>query len=80
MGSAVDVPRGADQIPETVIITTLRASCGGHYSIMTNPIGQATGRMAIAGSGQLLSLTLKMENNVRGLPVFLVVIQGAAFH
>ena len=50
---AVDVPRGADQIPEAVIITTLGLSCGGHHSIMTDPIGQATGRMAIAGSGQL---------------------------
>jgi hypothetical protein len=38
---------------ETVIVTALRARCGGHHSIMTNPTGQATGRMAIAGSGQL---------------------------
>jgi len=45
----MNVPRSQDQIPETVIVTALRASCGGHHSIITNPTGQATGRMAIPG-------------------------------
>jgi hypothetical protein len=49
----VNVPRSADKISKTVIVTALRASCGGRHSIMTDPTGQATGRMAIAGSGQL---------------------------
>jgi hypothetical protein len=31
---------------------------GGHHSIMTNLTGQAAGRMAIAGSGQLESREL----------------------
>ena len=39
LNGAGDVPRGADQIPETVIVTTLRTSCSGHHSIMTNPTG-----------------------------------------
>jgi hypothetical protein len=49
----MNVPRSQDRIPETVIVTALRASCGGHLSIMTDPTDQATGRMAIPGSGQL---------------------------
>lgn len=40
-------------VPETMIVTALRASCRGHHSITINPTGQATGRMAIAGGGQL---------------------------
>jgi len=49
----MNVRRGADQIPEAVIVTTLRARYGGHHSIMTNPTDQATGRMAIPGLVQL---------------------------
>jgi len=49
----MNVPRGPNQIPETVIVTALCARCGGHHSIMTNPTNQATGRMGIPGSGQL---------------------------
>jgi hypothetical protein len=44
----VDIPRVADQIPETVIVTTLGASFSGHHSIMTDPAVQAIGLMAIA--------------------------------
>ncbi len=40
---------GPNQIAETVIVTALRASYRGHHSIVSNPTGQATGRMAIAG-------------------------------
>jgi hypothetical protein len=53
LDGAVNVPRGADQIPETVIVTALRARCGGHHSIMTNPTDQATGQMAIAHPDEL---------------------------
>jgi len=53
LNGATDVPRGADQIPETVIVTTLRASCGGHHPIMIAPTGRATGRMAINGPDRL---------------------------
>ncbi|QDU26625.1 hypothetical protein ETAA8_17050 [Anatilimnocola aggregata] len=53
MDGAVNLPCCADQIPETVIITTLRASCGGHHSIMTNPTGRATRLMEIAASIRL---------------------------
>ena len=51
--STVDEPRGADQIPETVIAMALRASRGGHYSIMTNPDDRANGRMAITTADRL---------------------------
>jgi hypothetical protein len=53
LNGVVDVPRRADQIPETVIVTTLRASCGGHHPIMIAPTGRATGRTAIAGRDRL---------------------------
>ncbi len=49
----MNVPRDGDQIPETVIVTALRARCGGHHSIMTNPTDQAHWLMAIPGSVQL---------------------------
>ncbi len=53
MDGAVNVPRGADQIPETMIVTTLRARCGGHPSIMTKPTDQANWLITIPGSVQL---------------------------
>jgi len=53
LDGTVDILCGADQIPETVVVTTLRASCGSHHPIMITPIGRATGRMAIAGPDRL---------------------------
>lgn len=35
-----------------MIVTTFRASCSGHYSIMTNPTDLANWLMAIPGSVQ----------------------------
>ena len=33
----MDILCGAEQIPETVVETTLRASCGSHHPIMITP-------------------------------------------
>lgn len=49
----MSVPRGANQIPETVIVTTLRASCGGHHPIMSATTDRTTGRKAINGPDRL---------------------------
>jgi hypothetical protein len=49
----VDILRGADQMPETVIVATLRANSVGHNPIMIATDGKATDRMAIAGPDRL---------------------------
>jgi hypothetical protein len=61
LDGAVDVPRGADRISETVIVTTLCASCGGQHSITTDPTGRATVRMVLAGSVALERRELARE-------------------
>ena len=49
LAGAVNFPRGVDQIPQSVILTTLRADCGGHHPIMTTPDGRSNRRIAFAG-------------------------------
>jgi len=70
----VDILCGADQIPETVVVTTLRASCGSHHPIMITPIGSATGLMAIAGPDRLKRRELahkspECRENQLGIPL-----------
>ena len=43
----IDVPRGADEFPKTVVVTALRASCGCHAFIIVPAARGSIGRMAI---------------------------------